>query len=304
MTTLQIRCDTCGADVVLAEHLRTADCPYCGSSSVVERPPSRDRPVPTFALGFVVDQARAQAIARTWARSRGPFVHGGLRKAVAERTRGVYVPAWLYGARASADYSASIGEEYTVTETYTTTDSKGNTVTRTRTRTETEWRSLAGDWDAYVIDVVVTASRGLDNAGLESVEPFDLRALRRYRPETVAGWIAEEPTLSREACLQLARDEATGDVGRRIEAFLPGDKSRDLRFHVELVDEVADLVLLPVWVFTLRYAEDRPPVRLLINGQTGEAAGRAPISKARVGVTVLVVLAVVLAVILAVGGAR
>lgn len=291
--------------MVLEEHLRTANCPYCGSSAVVERPPSRDRPVPTFALGFVVDRARAQAKARAWARSRGPFVHGGLRKAVAERTRGVYVPAWLYGARAAADWSASIGEEYTVVETYTTTDSKGNTVTRTRTRTETEWRSLTGDWDAYVIDVVVTASRGLENAGLESIEPFDLRALRRYRPETLAGWIAEEPTLSREECLELAREEASDEVGNRISGFMPGDKHRDLRYHVQLEDEVADLVLLPVWIFTLRYAEDQPPVRLLINGQTGEVAGRAPLSKIRVGLTLLFVVAVVLVLILmSQGGVR
>jgi len=294
VTTLQIRCETCGADVVLDEHLRTADCPYCGSGAVVERPPSRDRPAPTFALGFVVDQARAQAKAMAWVRSRGPFAPGALRKAVAERTRGVYVPAWLYGARASADWSASIGEDYT--ETYRTTDAHGKRVTRTRTRTE--WRSLAGDWDAYVIDVVVTASRGLDNEGLESIEPFDLRALRRYRPETLAGWIAEEPTLSREECLELARSEATEDVGQRIARFMPGDKSRDLSFHVQFDDEVADLVLLPVWIFTLRFAEGRPPVRLLINGQTGEVAGRAPLSGVRVGLTIMLVLAVVVVLVL------
>lgn len=301
MTAVSIRCDTCDADIVLAEHLRTAECPYCGSSSVVERPPSTDRPVPTFALGFVVDQARAISIVQTWARSRGPFAHSGLKAAAVERTRGVYLPAWLYGARASADWRAQIGEEYTVIETYTTTDAKGNTVTRTRTRTETEWRSLAGDYDAFVNDVIVTASNGVDNASLEEVEPFDLRALRRYGPEVLAGWIGEEATLSRDECLSLARDEATEELGERLGAHMPGDTHRDLRFQLALHDEVADLVLLPVWVFALRYAEDKPPVRLLINGQTGKAAGRVPLSVPRILLAVLLGVGLLVALLIAVG---
>lgn len=305
MTVVHIRCETCGADVVLEEHLRTADCPYCASSSVVERPPSRDRPQPTFGLGFVVDHERAVRIARTWLGSRGPFAHSGLTSALVERTRGIYLPAWLYGARGSARWRARIGEDYTVTETYTTTDSKGNTVTRTRTRTETEYRDLNGDWDAYLTDVIVTASRGLTNEELEQVEPFDLRALRRYRPELIAGWIAEDPTLSRAQCLELARAEATEEVGQRLADFMPGDSYTDLNYRVQLDDEVADLTLLPVWVFSVRYAQSKPPVRLIINGQTGKAAGRVPLSAPKIVLAVILGLALVAALVMAfAGGAR
>ncbi len=301
VTELQVRCATCGADILLPENLRTADCPYCGSSSVVDRPPSVDRPLPTFALGFVIDQARAQSIARQWAKSRGPFSHGGIRRAVADRTLGVYVPAWLYGARAGAQWSARIGEDYTVTETYVTTDAKGRPVTRTRTRTETEWRPLSGLWDAYIIDVVVTASKGIDNDALESIEPFDLRALRRYRPEFLSGWTAEEATLSRAQCLAQAREESQAEVYERVKAFLPGDRQRDLRCEVSLEDEVADLVLLPVWVFTLRYAEGKPPLRLLINGQTGRAVGHVPLSAPRIAFALLLGLGLIAFLLLAFG---
>ena len=43
---------------------------------------------------------------------------------------------------------------------------------------------------ADVHAVLFTASTGIPNVELAQVEPFDLRALRRYRPELVAGWIA------------------------------------------------------------------------------------------------------------------
>lgn len=302
MATVLIRCETCSADLVLEENLRTAECPYCGSSSVVERPPSKDRPTPTFGLGFVLDHEKAVDIARGWLKSRSLFAHSGLKGALIEHTRGVYLPAWLYGARASAEWSASIGENYTVVETYTTTDSKGNTVTRTRTRVKTEWRSLSGDWDAYAIDFVVTASRGVDNASLETIEPFDLRALRRFRPELLAGWMAEEATLTREDCLELARGEANEDVGSRLGRFMPGDSHRNLRYQVQLEDEVADLVLLPLWVFTLRYHPDREPVRLLINGQTGKASGKVPLSAPKITLAVLLVLGLVALLVLVFSG--
>lgn len=290
---LEIRCETCGATVAVQASLRTAECPYCASPNVVERPPAPDRPRPVFALGFGIDRERAVAIARSWLRSRGPFAHGGLKGAVLEKTRGVYLPAYLYGAVASARYSARIGENYTVTETYTTVDSKGRVQVHTRVVVKTEWRDLGGDWAAYMVDVLVTASRGIGNAELEAVEPFDLRALRRYSPAIISGWIAEEASLTRRECLALAHDETVARVGRELDAFMPGDSHSELEYEVEVRDESADLVLLPVWVFAVRYDPDKEPVRVLINGQTGAASGEVPRSAVKVALALLLVAALV-----------
>src|SRR5690606_16192924 len=118
--------------------------------------------------------------------TRGFFRDPKLKTASISEMRGVYVPAYLYAAIAHSSYSASIGEEYQETETYTTTVN-GKTVTRTRTVTKTEWRPLSGRHSAYVMDVIVTASRGLPNAELEAVEPFDLRQMRRYDGALISG---------------------------------------------------------------------------------------------------------------------
>lgn len=290
---LEISCTSCGAALLVGEHMRTARCPYCASPSIVERPPSADRPAPSFVVGFVVGRDRAAAAVRKWVKSRSFFARSDFKNAAVDLVRGVYLPAYLYGAVAHTSYSASIGENYTVTETYTTTDAKGRTVTRTRTRTVTEWRRLAGEHSCYVLDVVVTASRGVSNRELEAVEPFDLRALRRYTPAVLSGWLAEDPSLSREECFRHAHDESVDKVGRLLDGFMPGDSHRDLDYTTGLHDEVIDLVLLPVWSFAARFDEGKPPVRLLVNGQTGKVAGKVPISSIKVIVTVLVVLAFV-----------
>jgi len=278
---------------VVAPELKTTVCPYCAAPSVVERAPSLDRPLPTFALGFALTRESAEGRVRHWLRTRNPWSHGGLARALLREVRGVYAPAWLYSARAASSYSASVGENYTETETYTTTEN-GKVVTKTRTVVRTEWRSLRGEHEEYVPDVLVTASRGLANVELEKVEPFDLRVLARYTPALVAGWVAEEPSLTRGECLELARKEALERVGRRLGGFMPGDSHRDLRHETRLEEESLELCLVPMWVLAVRYAPEKPPLRVLVNGQSGEVYGRVPVSWVKVLLTVVLVLGVAL----------
>ncbi|HEX5752890.1 MAG TPA: hypothetical protein VFZ09_42195 [Archangium sp.] len=277
--------------------MRTTVCPYCAAPSVVERPPSVDRPAPTFTLGFAMTQPLAADRVKHWLRTRHPWSHSGLKKAPLQDVRGIYVPAYLYSALAQSEYSASIGENYTETETYTTTEN-GKTVTKTRTVTKTEWRSLSGRHAEYVPDVLVTASRGLSNVELERIEPFDLRMLARYEPALVAGWMAEEPSLSREECLAMARQEAEEKMKRRLDAFMPGDSHRMQSVDTRLSEESLEVCLVPVWVLAARYDPEKPPLRVVVNGQSGEVHGEVPISWVKVVLTVVAVLVLVLVVYL------
>jgi len=276
--SVDISCDTCGATLTVEAHLRTAVCPYCDSPSVIERPTAPGRPDPAYVVGFVLEQKRATNAVRRWISRRGPFARSGFKQATIKKVHGVYLPTYLYNAVARSSYEAEIGEDYTVTETYTTTDANGKTVTRTRTRTVTEYRRLTGQHDCYMLDVLVTASAGVRNDELEHIEPFDLLTLRRYSAALLSGWMAEEPSLTQNECMSHAHDESMERIGRQLAQFMPGDSHRGLRYETSLSDQVIDLVLLPIWVFAARYAEDRPPVRIVVNGQTGEAYGEVPLS--------------------------
>lgn len=287
---LEISCQSCGARLVLESNMRSALCPYCASPSIITRPPSTNRPAPNFLVGFVIDHDRATRAVKQWIAGSHMFARSDFKAAVPELTRGVYLPAYLYGAIANTEYSADIGENYTEIETYTTVDSKGKPVTRTRTVTKTEWRSLHGHHCCYVVDVIVSASRGVANAALEAVEPFDLRALRRYADSYISGWLAEEPSRSRDECFSLAHDETVAKVGGMLQRFMPGDSSSNLQHQTELSNEVIDLVLLPIWTYAVRYAEDKPPIQILVNGQTGRVGGKVPVSATKVTMAVVGVL--------------
>ena len=301
---VQVRCETCGAEIVVPADRKTTSCPYCASPAVVERPPTADRPAPNWVVPFLLNEAQAAAVVQRWVRQSSIFSRSGFRSAIPSRTHGLYLPAYLYNATANSTYKAQIGEDYTETETYTTTDSKGNTQTHTRTVVRTEHRRLSGPFTCYLVDVVVTASKGIENDELEAIEPFDLRALTRYEPALLSGWMAEEPTVSPDDCLTNAHAEGVRMIGRKLNAFLPGDSHHALEHRTELTHEEVALCLLPIWVFAVRYHPERPIVRILVNGQTGQVGGRVPRSPLKIGLTVLFFVALIVLVALAIGGAR
>ncbi len=286
-TSLALRCQTCGADLLVAPELRTADCPYCNSPSVIERPAPSDRPAPTFALPFEVPRDGAFARVAAWLAVRSIFARSDFKRAALGDLRGIYLPAYLYSAVAASTFRAQIGERYLEEVGESGTRSDGKRATRRRTVARTEWRPLSGRCDGYVADLLVTASQGVANEELARIEPFDLRGLCRYAPALVAGWIAEEPTLTKDACFELARKEAMDLVSRRLERFMPGDESRELEFATKLQDEVVEPCLVPVWVAALRYNPKKPPARVLVNGQSGKVFGRVPLSWRKIAVAAL-----------------
>jgi DNA-directed RNA polymerase subunit RPC12/RpoP len=280
---VEIGCDTCGAQLTLEQTERSVTCPYCASHAIIERPASQT-PRPLFALGFKVNGADAAKRVARWIRSRGLFARSDFKRARVAETRGVYAPAYLYGAVADSSFSAEIGEEYTVVV------KRGKTTT---TETRTEWCDLHGQHSCYLTDIIVSASRGIENDALEAIEPYNVGELRRYTPELITGWAAEEPSRGQDECFQLAHGEATTLAGRVLSAHMPGDKHRALNHHTHLRDESIDLVLLPVWSFAARYHPEKEPVQILVNGQTGKVNGKVPLSVVKIVTAVVLGLAAI-----------
>ena len=288
-------CEHCGAGLAFAG-VRTETCPYCASPNFVERPVAAGQPDPAFVVTFVGDAEVARRALDRWLGSRTVFADSALRRARVEDMRGIYVPAYLYSAVAHTDYHAQIGEHYTETETYETTNDKGETERRTRTVTRTEYRPLSGYHVSYVTDVVVSASRGLSHRELDRLEPFDFKQLRRFEPALVTGWIAEEFSRTADECERASRTAAIDQVGDKLRRFMPGDSYSDLSWKTSVAWESLEPILVPVWVLALRYREEKEPLRVVINGQTGAVAGKVPLAAWKVALGVLALAAVIAAI--------
>ena len=120
--------------------------------------------------------------------------------------------------------------------------------------------------------------------------------MRRFAPPLISGWITEEFSRADDECIKLSRGEALDQIGAKLGRFMPGDSYSDLTYKTAVSWESLDPILVPVWVFAVRYRDDKDPLRVLINGQTGEIAGKVPLSRWKIVLAILGGLAAIAAI--------
>ena len=100
----------------------------------------------------------------------------------------------------------------------------------------------------------------------------------------------------------MSRSEALDEIGLRLRRFMPGDSHCDLTWSTAVQWETLDAILVPVWVLAVRYRDDRPVMRVVINGQTGAVAGKVPLAWWKIALAALVAAAVIAAIVAIVHG--
>ncbi len=285
--------------ITINDDQRSYTCPFCDSAFVAELPRRETgRQRPEFILGFTVTPEQAREAFVKWLRKSSWLRPGDLAaKAVTDRQRGIYLPFWHFAMRAQSRWSAQIGEHWYETEHYTVTDSDGKKHRRSRKVLRTEWFPLRGAFDRFHFGYLVPATAGITSKEARQIGPYPLSALTRYRPYFLAGWMAEEYSISPEAAAQQCREEFDRRQQNEIGGFLPGDTQRGLQIDTEIESLESDLVLLPVYVLSYRYRGKQ--YRFLLNGTNGKVVGEKPWSGGRIVAIVILVLAIVIGVAIA-----
>jgi len=294
------QCSACGAQVELPANVRSTTCAFC-DNALVDVDAQETEPIDAV-VPFRLDRRQAgerlaSTIADKW------LAPEALRKATTpEELNDVLVPFHVFDAVARTRFSARIGIYWYRTETYTVTVN-GKTQTRTRQVRETDWHSLSGSHVRQWFDHLVSAARGLPEAYANELEPFDLGAAVPYAPSLLAGITAERATVPRGEAKRVAAEElATLEQRVIARKHLPGDTHSGLESSTSSDLDPPRLVLLPVWIAVVQ--GPKGPLRLMVNGQTGEVVSDAfPTSYWKVGCIVFLVLGLVAFVIAGVLGA-
>ncbi|MDA7950259.1 MAG: zinc ribbon domain-containing protein [Pirellulaceae bacterium] len=286
----KFQCQNCGSKVTLDRSVRSYTCPFCDSNYVVETE-LKGGPEPEFIIGFSLSPEEAQKRFRSWIEKDSFFRPSSLKQVrLKEKLTGVYLPFWSFSMLAESDWAARIGEYWYRTETYTSVDSNGKTTTHTRRVRETEWWPLEGKHHRYYNGYLVTASQSISQRESDSIQPYNLPALKRYQPYFLAGWLSEEATLDKKEAVETTKDYFYQQERKNIGLFLPGDTYSQLQVATDFSKINSDLCLLPVYVHTYHF--QGKTFRFLINGQTGQIAGQKPYSYAKTGILVTIIAAI------------
>ena len=290
-TVRSTQCQECGATVSFSENVTSTECEFCGSSQVLEQEANRNVIRPESLVPFLVEKQAAAEKFSSWLKGLWFRPYDLKHKARVADMAGVYVPYWTFDANVASDWQAQAGYYYYETETYTETDSSGNTETKTRQVRRTRWESAWGNRADFFDDVLVCASKGLPVDLAEKLKTFDTKQLRPYEPGYLAGWRAEEYAVDLNAAWHQAVTRMEQAQERRCAGDVPGDTHRFLRVTNRFADETFKHVLLPIWISSYRYNDK--VFRFLVNGQTGEVTGKAPLSVFKIVMFIAIIAAII-----------
>lgn len=270
------RCAKCGAVETLELGAAAGACAFCGTPAVVEQASDPDLVQPAGVLPFRVSRQDALNRFRGWLGSLWFRPRDLKHRAEIAGVRGVYVPFWTFDAATHSRWSAESGRR----------QGSGKNA-------RIVWRRVAGELEHFFDDLPVPASRGLDAATAQQLEPFPTRDLATYDPGYLSGFLAEEYGVGLEEAWTRARARMDATLRAACRAEVPGEHCRNLVVDTTYSGLAYKSGLLPVWIAAYRYGA--AGYRYVVNGATGKATGTAPWSWVKIGLAVaLVALALAL----------
>jgi DNA-directed RNA polymerase subunit RPC12/RpoP len=293
---LEVHCATCGSSVTFQPPEVAGVCPFCGSAIVAQPKAADPLLAPDAVLPAKISKQQAQGEVRQWLSSRW-FAPDALKTmARQEGINGVYLPFWSYDADSSSDYVGERGEHYYETEYYT--DDKGNRCTREVQRTR--WYPAAGHVDLAFQDVLIAASRSVQESKLNALEPWGLQALCAYEPGYLAGFKAQRYQVELPDGYTEAKQVMGNSIHEAVRRDIGGDEQRVQSVQTAFSNVGFRHLLLPVWIGAYRF--QNKVYQVVVNADTGEVQGDRPYSALKIALLVIAIVVAVLIFFMISGG--
>jgi hypothetical protein len=260
-----MRCRACGGAVVYQVKTEGAACIFCGATALAAAPEEEEIPVPEAMLPMEIDGDRADGQFRDWARSS--WWHPKRLRHLGIRLRPMMLPAWRFHSRVESHYTGLV-----------------------HAATHSGKRPTSGREDTKLWHMV-PASGGLSSRELLELQPFHEDRAVPWQPEQHRG--PYEPPAVTERGARSEAHRAMAEHHRRSIA-----RAHDLLVckTSALIDDLdVKLHMVPVYIGAFRYRER--PWRFVINAQTGEVVGDAPIDRMKVFLVTVLSLALLITLI-------
>jgi len=297
--TLEVTCDGCGSVVAFQPPEVAGKCPFCGSAIVAQAKAADPLIAPDAVLPAKIPQVQAQTAVRQWLAARW-FAPNALKKmAQQEGIAGVYVPFWDWAADTQTRYTGERGEHYWETEYYTETDNNGNSVQRSRQVERTRWYPASGQVARSFQNVLIPATKSVNEQRLEALEPWDLESLCGYEPAYLAGFRSQRYQVELPEGLEKAKQEMAEVIAQDVRKDIGGDEQRIEGMDTQTSNVTFRHLLLPVWIGAYRFSGKL--YQVVVNARTGEVQGERPWSVVKVSLLVVAILLVII-LLVAIGG--
>ena len=254
-------CQSCGGEVYGDDTLGASACPFCGNPVIMKRQFAGDLK-PDLVIPFQLDKAAAKAAFEKHLSGKKLLPRVFKSENHIDEIKGVYVPFWLF----DADMDATV--RYHGTRVRSWSDSTYN-------YTETKHFSILRRAGLSFSGIPVDGSEKMDDALMESLEPFHLKDAVDFQTAYLSGYFADRYDVTAE--------QSTPRANERIRVSTEAAVQKTVKGYSTVAVESSNLVtlssrsryaLFPVWLLNTTWRNKR--YTFAMNGQTGKFVGDLP----------------------------
>lgn len=259
-------CESCGGEIIGESTSAALSCPYCGNPVVIKGQLSGDFK-PDLIIPFKLDKKAAKEALKKHIGSKKFIPRVFKDENHIDEIKGIYVPEWLFSGDVEADitYSGNKVNEWR--------DSEYNYVETSRFNLQ---RSGTFSFDGLPVD----GSSKMDDALMESIEPFDISEAVDFSTAYLSGYFADRYDVDAEK----SRDRADERIRRTaFDAFrnttneFESVQESENQSDINLRESSCKYALYPVWLLNTSW--DGKKYTFAMNGQTGKFVGDLPVDK-------------------------
>jgi len=259
-------CRQCGGEIVADETTGATHCPYCGNP-VVLAGHFAGLLKPDLVIPFKVDKKAAIAALQNHYKGKTLLPKVFKDQNHIEEVKGLYVPVWLF------DTDADAFVQYRATRTRTWSDSEYN-------YTATDYYAVLRGGGIGFENVPVDGSTKMEDALMESIEPFNIADAVPFQTAYLPGYMADKYDVDAQSSIDRANQRIKQSTEDAFRSTVMGYTSvTTVNSNISLKNGKARYALYPVWILNTNWNGQK--FTFGINGQTGKVAGDLPMDKGK-----------------------
>ena len=262
----EFHCPSCGGEILTDEHTAATFCPYCDNPTILPGRLSGGLK-PDAVIPFQTDREDAKAAFLRLCKGKPLLPKNFTSQQRLEKITGMYVPFWLY------DCSAEFDGSYKATRIHRWSDTRYNYV-------KTDHFLLRRGASAKFTGIPMDGSGKMDDAFMESIEPYDYSQLTEFDTAYLSGFLADKYDVPSEDGRERICNRVDQSINDQLQSSLLGYATViPAGKNLKIDHSKARYVLLPVWILNTRYQDKI--YTFAMNGQTGKMTGSFPVCPKR-----------------------
>lgn len=257
-------CESCGGEIVAEESTGATSCPYCGNKVVMKGQFAGDLR-PDYIIPFKLDKKDAKDAYQKHLTGKKFIPKIFCEENHIDEIKGVYVPFWLF----DADVDADIRYEGTKIRIWESGDTE---------YTETSYYNIDRSGKICFQHVPYDGSKKMDDALMESIEPYNFADAVPFQTAYLAGYMADRYDVEQEEGLIQAKQRIKSSTENNFKNTVTGYNSVKVKkSQINMSNVKSSYALYPVWILNTTWNSEN--FIFAMNGQTGRFVGDLPVDK-------------------------